>query len=307
MNKLISNIVKKISNQDFDIKNNYKLFRQLEKLINLPLVSKRNFEDVAFHFGDRDVRVRIFNSSHNKEIKDIIIYIHGGGWTLGSIESYTNLCDELSKETGRIVMSIDYRLAKEYPFPSGFNDCYDVVKVIMDNLNLLNIKNENICLMGDSAGGNLAAAISLRARDSDDFKISKQILFYPALQTDYSDKTKYKSVIGLGKDYLLTQTKLQDYIDLYLPDKKLRNNCYASPLDAKTLFRQPQTLIITSGLDPLRDEGKAYATRLKWSFNKVNYYNIPTAMHGFLARPLENKNKKIAIQKVKEFLGDENE
>ena len=195
-------------------------------------------------------------------------------------------------------------MAPEYPYPFGFNDCYEAINLIMENLESLNLKEEDVCLMGDSAGGNLVAAVSLKARDTRDFCVKKQILLYPALQTDYSNKTKYKSVIENGKDYLLTQRQLQEYISLYITDPKQKNDPYVAPLKAKHLFFQPRTLIITSNNDPLRDEGKRYASRLKLYFNAVKYYNIEGAIHGFLSQPIGKKNKIEAYNKIIEFLGD---
>ena len=307
MSQFVSNVIKKVSNQNIDIKRNYKLLRILQKIINPSIINNNNYDDVIFHMGGRDIRARVFNANKNHKKLKMIIFIHGGGWVTGSIESYTKTCLELSERTKRLVISIDYRLAPEYPYPAGFNDCYDVIKLIMDNLSILNLKEKDVCLMGDSAGGNLVAAISLKAKDTKDFKIGGQILLYPALQSDYSTKTKYRSVIENGKDYLLTQRMLQDYMSLYVKDISLLKSPYVSPLKYKFPFRQPSTLLITADHDPLRDEGKSYAQKLKLCLNKVTYYNFKDAMHGFLSQPIGNKHKIKAYDKIIEFLGDDNE
>ena len=302
MKKVVSNVIKKISNSDLNVKSNYKLFRVVQKIINVPSLKKKGYKDVVFDLQDRNIEARIFNSTGT--INGLIIYIHGGGWVLGSKESYTNVCLELSHVTKRALISIDYRLAPEYPYPNGFNDCYEVIKIIMDNLDRIGLKTEDVCIMGDSAGGNLSAAISIKSRQTRDFKISKQILLYPALQSDYSDRTKYKSVIEKGKDYFLTQKLLQDYISLYVEDPKELNNPLVSPMNVKFPFFQPDTLIITADNDPLRDEGRKYARKLKLYFNYVEYYNIKGAMHSFLTNPLDIKAKEFAHNKIVEFLGD---
>lgn len=304
MKKIATEVIKEISRADVSIKKNYKLFRVLQKVINPSFINKKDYENIVFELHDRSVKARVFKKVHGVENPKLIIFIHGGGWVTGSVDSYTNTCNELSNKTKRIVIAIDYRLAPEYPYPFGFNDCYEAINLIMENLESLNLKEEDVCLMGDSAGGNLVAAVSLKARDTRDFCVKKQILLYPALQTDYSNKTKYKSVIENGKDYLLTQRQLQEYISLYITDPKQKNDPYVAPLKAKHLFFQPRTLIITSNNDPLRDEGKRYASRLKLYFNAVKYYNIEGAIHGFLSQPIGKKNKIEAYNKIIEFLGD---
>ena len=304
MKKIATEVIKEISRADVSIKKNYKLFRVLQKVINPSFINKKDYEDIVFELHDRSVKARVFKKVHGVENPKLIIFIHGGGWVTGSVDSYTNTCNELSNKTKRIVIAIDYRLAPEYPYPFGFNDCYEAINLIMKNLKALNLKEEDVCLMGDSAGGNLVAAVSLKARDTRDFCVKNQILLYPALQTDYSNKTKYKSVIENGKDYLLTQRQLQEYISLYITDPKQKNDPYVAPLKAKHLFFQPRTLIITSNNDPLRDEGKRYASRLKLYFNAVKYYNIEGAIHGFLSQPIGKKNKIEAYNKIIEFLGD---
>lgn len=304
MKKIATEVIKEISRADVSIKKNYKLFRVLQKVINPSFINKKDYEDIVFELHDRSVKARVFKKVHGVENPKLIIFIHGGGWVTGSVDSYTNTCNELSNKTKRIVIAIDYRLAPEYPYPFGFNDCYEAINLIMKNLKALNLKEEDVCLMGDSAGGNLVAAVSLKARDTRDFCVKNQILLYPALQTDYSNKTKYKSVIENGKDYLLTQRQLQEYISLYITDPKQKNDPYVAPLKAKHLFFQPRTLIITSNNDPLRDEGKRYASRLKLYFNMVKYYNIEGAIHGFLSQPIGKKNKIEAYNKIIEFLGD---
>ena len=307
MKKIIEKAIKNISSYDVNIKKNYKIFRLLQKMINPSIFNKEDYEDMILSISGREIRIRVFSPFVDTKKKKAIIFIHGGGWVIGSLDSYTKTCIEISKITNRVVISIDYRLAPENPYPEGFNDCYDIVNLIMNNLNDIGLKNEDICLMGDSAGGNLVAAISLKAKKTKDFKIYNQILLYPALQCDYSDNTKYKSVIENGKDYLLTQKQLQDYISLYVTNPNDLNSPYVSPLKAKFPFFQPRTLIITANNDPLRDEGKSYSRKLKLYLNDVIYYNLDGAMHGFLTQSIGKSYRMDAYNKIVNFLGDTND
>lgn len=302
MKKIVSSVIKRVSNEEIDIKKSYKLFRVLQKLVNKPSLKNKSYEDMIVNLEDRNIRLRVFYPDCEK--LGLIIFIHGGGWVSGSLESYTNTCTELATQTQRMIVSIDYRLAPEYPYPNGLNDCYEVVRIIMDNIGKLNLRKQDICLMGDSAGGNLVAAVIIKAKQTKDFKISKQVLLYPSLQSDYSNNTKYKSVIKKGKDYLLTQKQLQDYMSLYVSNSKDLNSPFVSPLKAKFPFFYPDTLIITADNDPLRDEGERYAKKLKLYFNKVQYYNFIGAMHGFMNNPFGKKHKEEAYKKINEFLGD---
>ena len=177
----------------------------------------------------------------------------------------------------------------------------------MKNTHLFNLKPRDITIMGDSAGGNLTAAIQLKARNTKDFKFSRQILFYPALQNNYSLNTNYKSVIENGKDYLLTRKNLEEYMNLYVVDKKDLINPYVSPLCETNFKHMPKTLIITAELDPLRDEGRKYAEILKEFKNKVIHIEYDGAIHGFMTNKFGKRFQKMAIEEVVNFLGDESE
>jgi len=307
MKKVLKKVIQQISNQDINVKKNYKLLRFLQNVVNPNFLNKDNYRDIVVSIGNRNIKCRVFEPKNNSKKLKAIIFIHGGGWSTGSVSTYTKLCTELSRKTHRMIISIDYRLAPEYPYPAGFDDCYDVTKFIMNNLEKIGLTEDDICLLGDSAGGNLVASIVNKSKKTKDFVIKQQILLYPSLQMDYSYTTKYKSVIQNGKDYLLTRSQLQDYVDLYLIDKGKINDIYVSPLNKKICFGYPKSLVITADNDPLRDEGRAYARKLKLFFNKVTYYNFKGAMHGFLSYPVGKKYKDEAIKKILKFLGDDDE
>ena len=182
-----------------------------------------------------------------------------------------------------MVAAVEYRLAPEYKFPVGLKDCYAVARAVFGKKLLGNIRPEDITLIGDSAGGNLAAALSLMARDKGEFFPERQILIYPAVNNDYSEASVFPSVKENGTDYLLTAGKLADYSSYYASCEADRVNPYFAPILAKNLEHQPDTLILTAEFDPLRDEGEAYGKRLIEAGNKVEIHRIKDALHGYFA------------------------
>jgi acetyl esterase/lipase len=142
---------------------------------------------------------------------------------------------------------------------------------------------DRITIIGDSAGGNLAAAVCLKARNTGDFTPKKQILIYPAVNNCYTAKSPYRSVQENGEDYLLTAAKMEDYLTLYESCAEDRNNPYFSPLMEKDYTNLPDTLILTAEFDPLRDEGEEYGKRLKEAGNYVEIHRVSDALHGYFA------------------------
>ena len=212
------------------------------------------------------IPVRIFYPNRNifetkkKRTRNVMVFFHGGGWVTDSIDSYERICAKLSTATNHMVIAVNYRLAPEFKFPIGLDDCYEVTKTIFKD-----VEAEYITLIGDSAGGNLAAALSLLARDRQEFLPHRQILIYPAVSGDYSTSSPYPSVHENGQDYVLTIGKLQDYTSLYRLKEEDKTNPYYAPLLAEDFSHQPDTLIITAEFDPLRDEGEVYGKKIKES------------------------------------------
>lgn len=203
----------------------------------------------------------------------VMLFFHGGGWVTESIDNYERICARMAVATNHIVVSVGYRLAPEYKFPVGLEDCYAVAKELYTG-KIAGIDPEQITVIGDSAGGNLAAALSLLARDRGEFLPKRQILIYPALYGDYSDASPYPSVRENGSDYLLTAGKMRDYIELYASSEKDKKNPYFAPLLAEDYKNQPKTLILTAEFDPLRDEGEDYGRKLSEAGNEVEIHRI---------------------------------
>lgn len=271
--------------------------------------------DVKIYNEDYEVPTRLYfpNEQAMKEgiekahSYSVLLFFHGGGWVTDSVENYDRVCSQMSQSTGQIVVSVEYRLAPEHPFPTGLMDCYAAAKALYTNRFILNTEPEKITIVGDSAGGNLAAAVSLMARDKGEFMPERQILIYPALNNCYTEDSPYLSVKENGEDYLLTAAKMENYIRLYQRSPEDRDNPYFSPLQEKNLKNLPDTLILTAEFDPLRDEGEEYARRLKEAGNYVELHRIPGALHGFFALGIKLFHVQESFDIMNKFLGREME
>lgn len=303
MNRYKRIALKILSYSRRNLKKYYKVQRKFLNVVNVYLGSKYGLLDHKIMAGGREIPVRIFRPIKN-ETSGVMIFFHGGGWVTGNIDTYTNVCVNMANQTRNTVISVDYRLAPEHPFPLGLDDCYNVTAEIFQNLHLLNCKESDITLIGDSAGGNLAAAVSLMARDKGDFLPGKQILIYPATYNDHTENSPFPSIRENGKDYLLTAQQIQDYLDLYAPKIEDRSCPYLAPLLAEDLTNQPATLIITAQYDPLRDEGEAYGMRLKEAGNKVKMYRMKDAVHGFFSLPWRSEYVIRSYEIINYFLGN---
>lgn len=215
----------------------------------------------------------------------VVLAIHGGGWIIGSVDNYDGFCHELSSLAEVIVVSVEYRRAPEYKFPIPFDDCYAAFLWVADTIARYNGDPRRIVVGGESAGGNLTAAVALKARDTHGPHIVAQLLIYPV--TDYACDTVSHKECGQG--YLLRSDNMRYMWDLYLNNKEDQNNSYASVLRAKNFTHLPPALVIIAEFDPLRDEGYAYAQKLQEANVKTMVVSYPT-IHAFL-----NLKKKLNV------------
>jgi acetyl esterase len=293
----IKRIVAKILSVDIDLKRHYKLYRKVLGILR-PVKKWTLFYDRKVYDGTREIPVRIFAPEPKAAWRPgkVLVFFHGGGWVTGNIDTYTETCARLSDATGCVVISVDYRLAPEHPFPAGLEDCYAVASAVANHPKQY-FSDGELILIGDSAGGNLAAVVSLMAAERKEFRVSRQALFYPAVNNDYSENSPFDSVRENGEDYILTRGKIVAYMGLYLNGKEEKDNPYVAPILASDLTNQPETLIVTAELDPLRDEGEAYGRRLREAGNTVSIQRINGALHGFLSMP-----KSFSVDHVEEIL-----
>ena len=211
--------------------------------------------------GQHPVRVRAYAPAGAEEAAALpaIVFAHGGGWCLGSLELYDNPCRALANATGCVVLSVDYRLAPEHKFPVPLEDFYGALCWISAHAELLGLDRARIAVGGDSAGGNLAAAAALLARDRDGPPLAHQLLIYPALAADFTTASYSEFANG----YSLTRDIMQFCWSSYLRDEADAASAYAAPLRAASLAGLPPATVLVSEYDPLRGEGEAYARRLR--------------------------------------------
>ena len=231
-----------------------------------------------------DLPVRLYRPASAPEDAKLpaLVYAHGGGWVFGNLDSHDVLCAQLAIEAGIAVFHVDYRLAPEARFPGAFDDVVAALKWVAANGAAVGIDPTRLAIGGDSAGGNLAAAASIWARDHGGPKLLMQLLAYPV--TDAVARAdsyrRYEDGYGL---YAVT---MEWFFDHYTPDKANRGDWRVSPLRAASLAGLPPALVVTAGYDPLRDEGRAYAWRLQQEGTQADLVEFGGMLHGFLSSPM---------------------
>jgi len=235
-------------------------------------------EDRTIANGVFQVPVRIYNPEGSGPFP-VLIWFHGGGWVIGNLETADEVARHLTVGADCVVVSVDYRLAPEAKFPVPFEDCYAVTKWITQNPDSINADPSRIALGGDSAGGNLAAAVSLAAKDRGLPAITFQLLVYPVTSMDFGTVSYKENADG----YALTMKSMQWYWDHYLSCDADALNPYAAPLAAKDFSGLPPALVITAEFDPLRDEGEAYAKKLQDAGVSATATRYDGMIHGFFS------------------------
>jgi acetyl esterase len=221
-----------------------------------------------------------------------LVYFHGGGWVIGDLDTHDVVCRTLANGARCAVFSVEYRKAPESPFPAAVDDCFCALKFVFENGKALGINSTQIAVGGDSAGGNLAAVIALMAREAGGPALSLQLLIYPA--TD--QRLGHPSIDSNGEGYLLTRKTMIYFRGHYLPREEEWTDWRASPLLAKSLVNLPPAFVMTAGFDPLLDEGRAYAERLKKEGVVTEYREYADMVHGFvtMGRVLDTANTALA-------------
>ena len=222
------------------------------------------------------VPVRIYTPTGSGPFP-VLVWFHGGGWVVGDLDSADATTRNLTVGSGCVVVSVDYRLAPEAKFPGPAEDCYTATQWVVQNAAALQIDPGRLAVGGDSAGANLAAAVSLMARDRGGLSIDFQLLIYPVTDRDFSTKSYTDNAEG----YQLSRDGMIWYWNHYLQNDSDATNPYAAPLQSNDLSNQPPALVITAEYDPLRDEGEAYADKLTAAGVTTTATRYDGMIHGF--------------------------
>jgi acetyl esterase len=224
-----------------------------------------------------NIRLKIYTPYQSNEKLPVWLYIHGGGFCHGEYDSRSNFCKTIATRAKCIVVSVDYRLAPEYPFPAAPNDVYTALQWLGRHAATIGGDGNRLAVGGESAGGNLSAVVALMARDKGGPAIKHQTLLYPAVDMRLD---VYPSMDTMGKGYMLEKDMIRGFHNSYAPDPSQWGNPYLSPVGA-VLNSLPPALVITAGYDPLVDEGDLYAEKLKQAGVPVLHKRYDNMIHDF--------------------------
>jgi acetyl esterase len=241
------------------------------------------FEEVAAVTDHRvpvaggEITVRVYKPA-GMGPHPVLVFYHGGGWVIGDLYTHDGICRAMVNAAGCAVASVDYRLAPEFKYPVPVEDSYAGLLWVVANATRLGLDPARIAVGGDSAGGNLAAVMSLLARDRRGPRLLLQILVYPVTNYDFGTASYRENATG----FVLTTEDMRWFWRHYLSREEQGREMMASPIQAKSLADLPPALVVTAGCDPLRDEGEAYAARLRDAGVAVTLTQYPGMFHGFL-------------------------
>ncbi|PPR63830.1 MAG: Carboxylesterase NlhH [Alphaproteobacteria bacterium MarineAlpha4_Bin2] len=254
-------------------------------------------EDVFLLLEHGSVPVRVYRPAKADNPAPCIIYSHGGGFMKGDLDSSDTFAWGMAQDTNAVVVSVDYRLAPEHPFPAAFEDVYGTVCHVAESAVTFGIDPKRIAVCGDSAGGNLSAAACLAARDQNGPEIIGQSLIYPGTGLEQSGGSYEENAHAPG----LTKAATEIYRDLYIPAAE-NENPYARPVLAGDFVNLPPAYIHTAQHDPIRDDGEIYADRLRAAGIDVDYHCAKNMMHGFLRARLVGPGGAAEYEKIVDWL-----
>jgi acetyl esterase len=251
-------------------------------------------EDKLVAYNGVNIPVRVYHpfSAQTHSALPALVYLHGGGWTIGDLDTHDVLCRSLCLQANVVVVSVDYRMGPEHKFPAAFDDCVAAFEWTVANAGHLGIDAKRIAIGGDSAGGNLTAAACLQLR-SHPVQPAFQLLIYPATIM-WQDTPSYHAN---GQGYLLTKDSIAYYTDNYLRDRNDAKDWRASPQWAESHAGLPPALVLTAGYDPLRDEGLMYADALSKAGVSTQYVCFERQIHGFITmgRIMQEANTAVSM------------
>lgn len=238
------------------------------------------------------VGIRVYRP--DGEPRPIFIYVHGGGWTFGDLDTFDAVCRRISRAADCMVVSVEYRLAPEHPYPAALDDVIAVTRWLTEHGQEIGGDATRMAMGGDSAGGNLTAAAALRLRDERGPRLALQVLIYPATQASFEMLSYYENAEG----YLLSTADVAWFWQNYLGTAAAARDPYACPATASDLTDLPPALVITGDFDPVRDDGEIYAWKLRTAGVPVVARRFRGMIHGFVALPVEIPAGRRAIQLI---------
>lgn len=257
-----------------------------------PPVAK--IEDVGLPLGRRHLALRLYRplGSSDEALLPTLVYFHGGGWLLGNIDTHDTLCRELCNASQACVVSVDYRLAPEHPYPAALDDARAALEWVFANAADAGIDARRVAVGGDSAGGNLAAVLAIEMRDMPERRIAFQLLVYPAVDL----RCTSDSFVRNGEGFVLTHQLMSYFVCQYAQAADL-SDWRLSPALCESLDGVPPALVIVAGFDPLHDEGAAYAQQLSAAGVQTTLLNFERQIHGFLTmgKVIDEANEAVLI------------
>lgn len=266
-------------------------------LLDGPPIALPKVEDLNVQGRNGDIPIRIY-TPENAANAPVITFYHGGGFVIGNLKTHDKICRRLCKMNNAFVVAVDYRLAPEHKFPAAVEDCYDATKWVGENIAKYGGNPDKLIVLGDSAGGNLAAVTAIQARDLGTPKIAAQVLVYPTVDA----QMKHPSITSNGEGYILTKELMDWFMSHYQSTEADRLNPLMSPLLTKDLSKLPPALVQTAEFDPLRDEGKDYVEHLKAAGNSVQFTNYKGLIHTYFTMPKFLKECMDAQEEIQKFI-----
>jgi acetyl esterase len=251
----------------------------MARFVPMPEYAGVGVVERAIPAAGREIAVRVYTPPAVEGPLPVVVFFHGGGWVACTLETHDPICRALAKETGSVVVSVDYRLAPEHKFPAGVEDCLAATEWTLSHTEELGGDAAHVLVGGDSAGGTMATVVALLLRDKGVTSVRGQILLYPV--AGYYDPPT-NSYLKNAEGYGLTRNGMMWFWDHYLNDRSEAKDFRAAPLEATSLRGLPRAFVVTAEYDVLRDEAQAYARRMAEDGVEVTHVYAEGMIHGFM-------------------------
>ena len=270
-------------------------------ILQAPASEVESIRDVGIAGPGGELRMRVYRGKGTQATETLpcLLFLHGGGWVIGNLDSHDRLCRSLANIARACVVAVDYRLAPEHRFPAALDDAVAAMRWVVDKAEALSVAPDRIAIGGDSAGGNLAAVLALMGRDGSAPRAMFQALLYPVVDLTAASDSYRRVTSGVP----LTAATMHWFIGHYTPNAAERSDWRASPLLAKSVAGTPPALVVTVANDPLCDEGRAYARRLEDDGVRVTALHLSDHIHGMMMQGKLVRASKVIVDLVGAIIG----